>query len=51
MPSLIRKEKFLVNILEPKLQEQTFRVTEGDAQLEPYIAPSVPTLQHCPRMI
>ena len=45
------KTKFLVNIVEPKLQETILYDTKRDAQLERYIAPSVPTFQHCPRMI
>ena len=45
------KKKFLVNIVEPKLQETILYHTKRDAQLEPYIAPSVPNFQHCPMMI
>ena len=44
MPSLIRKKKFLVNIVEPKLQETVLYGTKRDAQLERFIAPSVPTV-------
>ena len=41
----------LVSIVEPNLQETMLYGTKRDDQLEPYIAPSVPTFQHCPRMI
>ena len=48
---IYEKKKLLVKIVEPKLQEKTFLVTKTKAQLERYIAPSVPTFQHYPRMI
>ena len=50
LPSYERK-KLLVNIVVPKLQETILYDNKGDAQLEPYIVPSVPTFQHCPWMI
>ena len=51
MPSLVRKENLLVNIVEPRLQETVLYATKRDAQLEPFVVPNVPTFQHCPRMI
>ena len=44
-------KKILVNIGEPKLRETILYDTKKDAQLEPYIVPGVPTMQHCPKMI
>ena len=49
--TLYEKKKLRVNIVEPKLQETILYATKRDVQLEPCIAPSVPTFQHCPRMI
>ena len=48
--SIVTK-KLHVKIVVFKLQNLILRVTRRDVQLEPYIAPSVPTFQHCPRMI
>ena len=46
MPSVIRKEKKIhVRIVVPKLQQTILHDTKRDAQLEPCLAPSVPTFQ------
>ena len=50
MPSLIRK-KLLVKIVEAKLQEQTFRVTKKDVQLELFILTKDPISPQDHKMI
>ena len=51
MPSLIRKEKLLVEIVVPKLQETIMYVTRRDVQLEHCIVPNVPISQQSPKMM
>ena len=45
------KKKLLLKIVVPKLQETLLYDPKKDAQLEPCIAHSVPTFQHCRKMI
>ena len=45
-----KRKKLHVKIELPKLQETLLYDTKRDAQLEPCIAPSAPTFQHCPRL-
>ena len=43
--------KLHVRIVVPKLQSLILLVVRRDVQLEPFIAPIVPTFQHCSTMI
>ena len=51
MPSLIRKEKVSCEHCGTQVTRNNIVRHKIDAQLEPCIAPNVPTFQHCPRMI
>ena len=48
---LYEKKKFLVNFVEPKLQETVLYGRKRDVQLVPHIARSFPIFQRYPRLI